>query len=660
MERFFFYKMKIAVTAVLMVFAHFAVFGQAISKPILNGSIKCNTDAEKSDNDVTAIVTGFPAGTLFLLELSNPNGSFTSGTIFLGNEETAVGGEVNFLNFDFPALDGTGEALGSENYRFQIVEKSGSERSQSSSAFASYYFSGDSPLLSPSGTLCQIQDLTAIDEFDEYVWYKDDVLISGQSGRTLNVTEEGEYFYTPNLGSCSIFIDEAKSNIVTVLVATEIPVSITANGATSFCASESVVLQSDNSDPNIRHQWTKDGVPIPGATNTSFTVTGIDSEGTYRVEIYDITLSIGDRCTSSSNSIDIDLLNPSIKMISESVVFLIPGTQQVLEVETEGANQLITWMLNGIDIPNSNTNTLQIDTPGTYTARLEASSSCIDNGPFTTEDSVSVQSPDSITTIIAYDNPDYDDCELDQVILEISEIRVGSGGEEVIIPENNYQFLSFEWINSGSATGDIDSTILIDNPSENGDYILRVTYDGVDFDSNELPVVLNAGSFEIQQSTEAFTIGTPMNLFVELADGAIVSDYKFQWLANNNVLNGENESQLTITNTGSYTVRIEYDSCPEVTVGPIVITAGSAVIPNIITPNGDGINDNWVLTSDFTQNEEVEINIYASNGELDYSTSNYDGEWPQESKSKAVGTIYYYVISKNNNPVEQGSITIIR
>ena len=662
---------------ILLCFSYFNSFGQTIGKPDFNGTRRCTVFNNEVSNNVTAEISGFDSSVTFELVLSNKVGKYGSGELVLIIEPGTIevtGSTVTFDNFFLPELDGTGDQIGSDIYNVRIRSSNGIE-SSSSNEFEAYYYNGEEQRIIPGGFLCGVnQTLVAQGLYDTYLWYKIDnsgnvTKLEGETGNTLDVNSVGKYYYYPgNLGTCIDNFEEAQSNIVTVTNMDPVDVFVTISGSTSMCASEIRTLAIDipNPDPDAEYgyQWVKDGAIIAGANEMNYTLTGLDAQGIYNVNIFDSSLAVDERCTFSSvNSIEVDLLNPSIKFppTQELKVFLIPGSEQILEVETEGENQVITWIKDGSDISNSNTNTFVVRDPGIYTARLTATSPCANNGPFTTINSVSVENPSSISSSISYDNPAYQDCDLDQIILEIEEIRLITDGAESILAEESYQFLDFEWFKNSEGTGEIDDTILIDGPEENGNYFLRITYNGANYDSdNILPVVLNAGSFDIQQSDGDFVFGSTIELFIDLPEDAIVSDYAFQWFLNGTAIPDANNSSIEVSNGGSYSVRVQYDDCDEALADEITISSGSAVIPNVITPNGDGFNDNWVLTGEFTNKENVEINIYTTNGELDFSGNNYNGDWPQNSNSNSVGTIYYYVINRDNSLVEKGSITIIR
>ncbi len=117
---------------------------------------------------------------------------------------------------------------------------------------------------------------------------------------------------------------------------------------------------------------------------------------------------------------------------------------------------------------------------------------------------------------------------------------------------------------------------------------------------------------------------------------------------------------------GTYWVRAyvaEYDVYSSDT---IVITQGDdnfcnppLTIPNVITPNGDGANDNFVIQN--AESYNITLQIYNRWGRLIYENTNYQNDF--SCKTCASG-VYYYVIkakSKRNGREKEykGSLTIV-
>lgn len=84
--------------------------------------------------------------------------------------------------------------------------------------------------------------------------------------------------------------------------------------------------------------------------------------------------------------------------------------------------------------------------------------------------------------------------------------------------------------------------------------------------------------------------------------------------------------------------------------------------PNIFTPNGDGVNDNWVIEglSDYAQ---CQVQVFNRYGQKVYSSQGYGQAWNGTLNGAMLpsGT-YYYIITDNSSDWKRltGSVTIIR
>ena len=84
-------------------------------------------------------------------------------------------------------------------------------------------------------------------------------------------------------------------------------------------------------------------------------------------------------------------------------------------------------------------------------------------------------------------------------------------------------------------------------------------------------------------------------------------------------------------------------------------------VPNVITVNGDGINDLWVIPNSYSNKPDVSVIIYNQNGEEIYNQTNYQNNWPQASTSFAhQNMVFYYKILDDGGVLKQGTITVIR
>ena len=92
-----------------------------------------------------------------------------------------------------------------------------------------------------------------------------------------------------------------------------------------------------------------------------------------------------------------------------------------------------------------------------------------------------------------------------------------------------------------------------------------------------------------------------------------------------------------------------------------------ADVKNVFSPNGDGINETWVI-EDLLDNPFNQVKIFAQGGKLIYSKVNYSNDWAGTFKDNPVpdGTYYYEILifenEQSTSPARtiKGFLTIIR
>jgi gliding motility-associated-like protein len=91
-----------------------------------------------------------------------------------------------------------------------------------------------------------------------------------------------------------------------------------------------------------------------------------------------------------------------------------------------------------------------------------------------------------------------------------------------------------------------------------------------------------------------------------------------------------------------------------------VVVYEKVLIPNVFSPNGDGINDQWVLTG-LDAYKEHEVSIYNRYGQLVLQTTRFKS-WDGTYKGTrlAVGTYYYVIKIKEINSSLNGSVLILQ
>lgn len=150
----------------------------------------------------------------------------------------------------------------------------------------------------------------------------------------------------------------------------------------------------------------------------------------------------------------------------------------------------------------------------------------------------------------------------------------------------------------------------------------------------------------------------------------------YKWYVDGNLIVGGSSPNYETDNEGDYKVVITQNSgciasnefkftikkslpvTPPVTP-PVAIDVIN--LPNIVSPNGDGINDTWIIPQEYTSGTNTELIIVSSSGQQVLKTKDYQNNWPENKIDfKNVNPVYYYIITTQDNYVKKGSITIIK
>ncbi|MES2591461.1 MAG: PKD-like domain-containing protein [Bacteroidota bacterium] len=93
----------------------------------------------------------------------------------------------------------------------------------------------------------------------------------------------------------------------------------------------------------------------------------------------------------------------------------------------------------------------------------------------------------------------------------------------------------------------------------------------------------------------------------------------------------------------------------------VVTDINEVVVTNLLTTNGDGYNDKWIVTNveSFPGTEVIVIN---REGQQVFYSSSYDNSWTglnKNGKSLPDGTYYYFIKFPNTDKVNKGPLTIL-
>ncbi|OMP79102.1 tandem-95 repeat protein [[Flexibacter] sp. ATCC 35208] len=265
----------------------------------------------------------------------------------------------------------------------------------------------------------------------------------------------------------------------------------------------------------------------------------------------------------------------------------------------------------------------------------------------------------------------------------VADQTVCAGGEQVITVTGISAGPEIAQTNTLTVTSDNDvfTTLTV---TDNGDGTATLRYElKADVTGNAivtLTVKDNGGTANggVDEISTQFTVNVslPPVLSISSDQGNTVSKgatiyltatgaATYTWEDADNILGGQNTATLNVRPqaTATYTVNgVTAGGCTA--QGSIVITVIDDYkldATNLLTPNGDGINDKWVIRN-IDSYPDNEVKIYDRTGRLIYHKKGYQNEWDATINGSplAEGTYYYIVTFPSGQHTFKGFITIVR
>ncbi len=221
---------------------------------------------------------------------------------------------------------------------------------------------------------------------------------------------------------------------------------------------------------------------------------------------------------------------------------------------------------------------------------------------------------------------------------------------------------SYQWFRDGEAILGATNQTLETNDS--GLFSVSIELQGCTA-SASIDLVTTSFTASIDIDTEnPVALGTDDELLVSLTlENAIAPE--FEWTLNGNSIQDATENSFLVTQGGEYTVTItETEECLASEIFTFTVTEpfpDVPRIPNVVTPNGDANNQNWVIPREFVNTPDTRVMIISMQGEVVLDTTNYQNTWPTDSNNLPnVTSVYYYIIRKQNQTPLKGSITVVK
>jgi len=150
---------------------------------------------------------------------------------------------------------------------------------------------------------------------------------------------------------------------------------------------------------------------------------------------------------------------------------------------------------------------------------------------------------------------------------------------------------------------------------------------------------------------------------VMLEGKASGTNVTYNWTPNIHLTNAQLlQPTATPTENTTYTLHVQsLQGCGSATDDVLVRVFKKVDIPNAFSPNGDGVNDKWILKN-IDAYPEADITVFNRYGQLLYKAKGNSQPWDgiYNGKPLPVATYYYEIDLKNNFPKLSGWIMLLR
>ncbi len=406
-------------------------------------------------------------------------------------------------------------------------------------------------------------------------------------------------------------------------------------------------LSASSTASAVTYQWFKDGASIPGATTSTLTVSDTDTG------IYFARVSLtGGSCASTTkdsesttvttpSSLELDIaFSPGYSPCADTNTLL--EVREIRAVDAGGSTTNVTadllstmsfqWFLDGSSIPGATGSSISLTDPS-------------ENGVYSLEGTLAGFTPVSNT--------------LEALLRSSETLTITSTGLTVCGPSEPVTLSTsadltgetFDWYRDGAALNESASSIEVGLP---GSYQLILERNGCPVVSNTIVLnPLDPNLISLSPGDEVqFPEGTSETVTASGGDS-------YLWYDENNNEIG-NSATITLTLEGEYLVIASLGNC-QVMKTLTATYLDTFKVPNVISVNGDGINEQWILPNYYSGKSDVIVTIYNEQGEEVLNVNNYQNNWPASSAAfTRQNMIFYYRIRNAERVLKQGTITVIR
>jgi len=479
-----------------------------------------------------------------------------------------------------------------------------------------------------------------------YTWYKDGTVVSPKT--------QGKFSYNIDTNTADFNGDyTVKIEGDGICSETTTAVAITKTGEftiTENNALDMVILPGQTKSLSITttansptYQWYRNGSAVSGATNNSLSTT---QSGVYYVQV-----TQSGSCAATTNSKNTTIVAPASLELSTNyttayencknstigldviAINAVAPNGTKIDVTADLKNTLsYQWKKDGVAVSGGTTSSLNL-------------SDVTENGDYVLEASIDAFSmvSNSLSVVLTTS---------ETLEITASEITICNTTDPIsITTTTDVTGETFQWLKNGVSINTTDATLVT---TEIGIYQLVISRGGCPVTSNEITIQPFDASLISLDTPTAVVFPEGSSKTITASGGTA---YEWTDAANTSM---SSTNTVTLTTEGTYMLKAYIDAC--VVLKEITVTYKDTFrIPNVITVNGDGINDLWLLPNTYSKKADIGVVIYNSQGVEVFNVTDYQNNWPQSTTEfPSQNMVFYYTIKKGSEILKQGTITVIK
>ena len=539
---------------------------------------------------------------------------------------------------------------------------------------------------------------TGADPTATYTWFKDRAQIAQGVGMTeYGVTTTGVYYATigGTGGGCPATSNSvvAKRTVITARWAEDM------NTREIYYPAKTTVLKISHNMTNPTVEWKKNGTVIAGVTGVEYTVT----DTPVSADVYEAKITDGGSCGTSISLTPIyfetiaDIKGVRVGTVASTNCET--RTQTTLEVQkitvqlSSSGEQVevkkidyqffnFQWQKDSNNVPGETRQQFVVSRAGNsesakYSVRVS----------YGTIIKTSDEKPVAFTPIPDFEISSADGAKGTVFLCQGGTISLTVAADSFDPNSSVADSFSYVWKKVTSANYTNDTPIGSENPTasvnEIGEYYLEINNGGCpkrahiqvkNYQVGGLKLSLmrdSQGTAPVKQVYQTST-ARERKFDVRIGDRLVAEGgNKFSWTKDDGTVKYGTTLEVTSEDmSGSYTLKEESCVAAGENILPFELNIYQVVeVPNVVTPNGDGINDKWEIPSVYLT-PKVKVTIYSQEGKEVLSTNNYQNNWPDERTFNDLGKralIYIYTLKgeitengETRSVDKKGTITILK